>query len=231
MSIEIKQESRNKGNSWWAWSVWLKGTKTELDRIEYVTYRLHPTFRVPIRTIRTRKNGFRLDSSGWGGFTIRLDMKYKTGKSVSRSHKLAFEKDNRKPVSSRGRTPVVFVSSSAADTPYATAIINALKSAQVIPRDSSALEPSASLQSSLRKSFQESDAAIAIISDVSSPWQDAELKLAKKLKVPICSILVGKKTPRPEVLRGTPWLRIQNPGDTSKIASKLIASLNLTPKI
>lgn len=229
MSIEVKQKSRDKGNGWWSWSVWLEGTKTELDRIGCVTYTLHPTFRVPIRTVRTRRNGFRLESSGWGEFTIRLNITYKNGKSVSRSLRLKFERAKRESALSP-RKPVIFVSSSAADAPFATAVMNALRSEQVIPRDSSALETSASLESSLRKSFQESDAAIAIISDASSPWQDAELKLAKKLNVPIYPILVGKKTALPESVRGARSVRVKHPEDASKIAGKLISNLNLTLK-
>jgi YEATS family/TIR domain len=230
MSIEVKQETRDKGNGWWSWSVWLDGSKSELDRIDYVIYTLHPTFRVPVRTVRTRANGFRLDSSGWGEFNIKLDLMYKNGKSATRFHHLKFEGAKRKSSLPLVTKPMVFVSSSAADTPSATLIMEELRSKQMMPVDASDLESSASFESSLRKSLQQSVAAVAIISDAIRPWQDAELKLAKKFNVPIYSILVGE-TAAPESIKATQSVRVKSLKDVSKIADKFISNLSLTLKL
>jgi hypothetical protein len=227
MSLEVKQETRDKGNGWWAWSLWLEGKKTELDPIKAVTYTLHPTFRDPVRTIRTRNNGFRLDSSGWGMFTVKLDVQYKNGKSVTRRHELKFG-EGKRPF--RPRRPVVFVSSSAADTPMAAVVVNELQAHKITALDASSVEPSASLGASLRKSFERSDAAIAIISDSSSHWQNAELELATKLKVPIYSILVGENTTVPPSVRTANAVRVVRLEDASKVINEFIAHLDVAKK-
>ncbi|HWY88437.1 MAG TPA: pYEATS domain-containing protein, partial [Gemmataceae bacterium] len=77
MSITVQQKAVCKGNSWWKWSVWLAGSKDELDEIEAVEYILHATFVHPVRLITNRKTKFRLDSAGWGEFTIYLNIKHK----------------------------------------------------------------------------------------------------------------------------------------------------------
>jgi len=92
------------------------------------------------------------------------------------------------------------------------------------------LESSASFESSLRKSLQQSVAAVAIISDAIRPWQDAELKLAKKFNVPIYSILVGE-TAAPESIKATQSVRVKSLKDVSKIADKFISKLGLTLKL
>lgn len=231
MSIEVRHDSRDKGNGWWSWSVWLEGPKNELDRIDHVTYTLHPTFRVPVRTIRTRANGFRLDSSGWGEFNIKLDLMDKNGKSTTRFHHLKFEEAKRKSSLPFVTKPMVFVSSSAADAPSATLIIEELRSKQMIPVDSSNLESSDSFESSLRKSLQGSVAAVAIISDATSSWQDAELELAKKYNVPIYSILVGEKTVAPKSIKATQSVRVKSFKEVSKVADKLISNMGFTLKL
>ena len=88
MNIEIKQNSSYIGNRRWNWSVWLAGPSAELDQIDHVTYTLHPTFSNPVREIHTRRGGFRLKSSGWGEFTIYIDVTRKDGELIQLSHDL-----------------------------------------------------------------------------------------------------------------------------------------------
>jgi transcription initiation factor IIF auxiliary subunit len=68
--LRIAQSQLYEGDDWWSWSVWLEGPKRELDAVEFVEYTLHSTFRDPVRTIKTRRNGFKLDTGGWGVFPI-----------------------------------------------------------------------------------------------------------------------------------------------------------------
>ena len=88
MNIQIKQESSYIGDHRWTWSVWLIGSVAELDRIDFVTYTLHPTFPDPVREISTRENGFRLTSGGWGEFTIYIDITQKNGEIIQLTHDL-----------------------------------------------------------------------------------------------------------------------------------------------
>jgi transcription initiation factor IIF auxiliary subunit len=69
-SLKITQHDKYEGDDWWSWSVWIDGSKEEIDQIKCVEYTLHSTFPNPVRTIATRRNNFKLTSSGWGEFTI-----------------------------------------------------------------------------------------------------------------------------------------------------------------
>ncbi len=70
MIFQIAQSYQYKGDDWWDWSVWIEGPEDELDKVEFVQYTLHHTFRKPVRRVDERKNKFRLDTGGWGTFTI-----------------------------------------------------------------------------------------------------------------------------------------------------------------
>ena len=76
MPLSIHQASTYVGGDRWRWSVWLEGPHEELDSIDHVTYILHPTFHEPVREIRDRSPKFRLDTSGWGTFTIHAKLAY-----------------------------------------------------------------------------------------------------------------------------------------------------------
>src|ERR1035437_4524298 len=99
MNIHIKQESSYVGANRWDWSVWLVGPTVELNQIDYVTYTLHPTYPSPVQVINTREDGFRLNSGGWGEFTIYIDITQKNGESFQLTHdlKLTLEPVKRPP--------------------------------------------------------------------------------------------------------------------------------------
>jgi transcription initiation factor IIF auxiliary subunit len=88
MSLKIAQLQKYKGEDWWEWAVWIDGTDSELDSVTEVTYRLHPTFPNPIRTVSDRKSKFKLETSGWGTFTIRAKVCFKSGDPVHLEHEL-----------------------------------------------------------------------------------------------------------------------------------------------
>lgn len=88
MTMRVEQSVTYVGERRWNWSVWLAGSEAELDRVDHVTYTLHPSFPNPVREIRTRKGGFRLKSSGWGEFTIYLDIVDKDGEHRQLTHDL-----------------------------------------------------------------------------------------------------------------------------------------------
>src|ERR1700686_3429593 len=90
MSLEIKQSATYKGGDRWDWSVWVDGTKAEMEKVRSVTYRLHETFPDPVRVRTSRSEKFRLDSSGWGEFTILVNIDA-GGKKIVRRHYLKLE--------------------------------------------------------------------------------------------------------------------------------------------
>ena len=91
MSLKTAQSFKYQGNDWWKWSVWIEGAKADLDQIEYVTYRLHPTFPNPVRKVNDRESKFRLNSHGWGTFSIQVRIVNKTGQVIKLTHDLVLE--------------------------------------------------------------------------------------------------------------------------------------------
>ena len=88
MPVAITQESKYVGDDRWRWSVWLEGPSGELDAIDHVTYILHPTFHNPVREVRDRSTKFRLETSGWGTFTLRAKAFYRDGREEPLQHDL-----------------------------------------------------------------------------------------------------------------------------------------------
>lgn len=72
------QTSRRRGNEdWWDWEIHLEESEEKLDEIEYVEYTLHDTFPNPIRRIYDRSSGFKLETNGWGIFTVYIRIHFK----------------------------------------------------------------------------------------------------------------------------------------------------------
>lgn len=88
MALEIKQGFEYQGKDWWKWWVWVDGPEQELDRIEYVEYTLHSSFPKPVRQITDRSSKFRLETAGWGVFTIYIKVVYKGGEKTFLEHDL-----------------------------------------------------------------------------------------------------------------------------------------------
>ena len=92
MSLEIKQTDRfsgvSKDDPWWDWSVQLQGAQSELDRVKYVEYVLHPSFPNPVRRVADADTGFRLKTAGWGAFTVRARVVMKDGTEEKLQHEL-----------------------------------------------------------------------------------------------------------------------------------------------
>ena len=80
MTYKLKQDFEYKGDDWWEWSVWVEASDAELNKIKFVEYTLHPTFSKPVREIRDRSTKFRLETTGWGVFTIYAKAFLKNGK-------------------------------------------------------------------------------------------------------------------------------------------------------
>jgi len=89
VALSIEQDSSYLGNDRWAWSVHLNGESAELDDIDHVVYILHPTFHNPVREIRDRTTNFRMETKGWGTFTIYAQAIHRDGRETQLQHELA----------------------------------------------------------------------------------------------------------------------------------------------
>lgn len=88
MALIIAQDYKYLGNDHWKWSAWIEGPAKELDKVESVTYNLHPTFPNPVRRVDSRKNNFRLESAGWGVFMLYASVLRKDGSIERLKHYL-----------------------------------------------------------------------------------------------------------------------------------------------
>ena len=86
--MKIQQSQTCVGNDWWNWSVWLEGSPAELDAVEFVEWRLHPTFPDPVRRITDRETKFRLDTGGWGTFHVQASVQLRSKESLRLRHEL-----------------------------------------------------------------------------------------------------------------------------------------------
>jgi len=89
MALKLEQDYEYKGGDWWEWAVWIDAPDEELDAIEYVEYVLHSTFSKPVREISDRSTKFRLETAGWGCFTIYAKAFLKNGGIVEMEHELS----------------------------------------------------------------------------------------------------------------------------------------------
>lgn len=99
--MRIEQSEKYQGSDWWEWAVWVVDTPTKLHSVRHVTYRLHPSFRPPVHRITKRATNFRLETAGWGTFTIFAEVQYKNGTVQNLEHELELhypEDEKKAPV-------------------------------------------------------------------------------------------------------------------------------------
>ena len=88
MGLSIRQDAHYVGHDYWKWSVCLEGAPEELEDVNRVVYILDPTFHNPVREVEDRSTKFRLDTAGWGTFTIRAIAEHRDGGRTSLTHDL-----------------------------------------------------------------------------------------------------------------------------------------------
>ena len=98
MALSLKNTSRYLERSgdthWWEWTAYIEAeTPSELDEVDFVEYRLHPSFKNPICWITDREGGFPLTRRGWGRFTLYAKVNFRDKERPSQllRHYLEFE--------------------------------------------------------------------------------------------------------------------------------------------
>jgi|SRR5882724_6575245 len=203
--MRIKQDATYEGGDRWKWSVWVEAPAEELDKIEYVEYILHPTFAEPIRRVADRSSRFRLDSSGWGEFTVRAVVANKDGekKNLRRWLRLEYPAEEReqgqRETTSGVEEPqqsqhVYFLSCAIGDSLFANAVSKALIAAGarvLMVADETSDLP---WESSIDRLLDQADFGVFIISDALSIWMQREIDATTKHEIPIIPVLiVGSK--------------------------------------
>jgi hypothetical protein len=86
IKIENDYEPAPK-TGYYKWKVYLDVDNKVADKIDNVTYTLHPTFYNPIRTVQNDPTGkYMLQSNGWGEFEIKADIKLKNNNVITKYH-------------------------------------------------------------------------------------------------------------------------------------------------
>lgn len=210
MSITVNQKTAYKGNDWWDWSVWIEGDDKELDQIEYVVYTLHPSFPQPIQKIIGRYTNFRLSASGWGGFMIFIEIKYKDQHVEKTSHWLTLsypsgEKTATKEQASEKKS-TLYISSGVADLHFARALRDELQydGIPVVMLDDQIAD--LPFEVNLNSLLEEVTHAAIIISNRPSPWVSREIEVIKKIEamhkrdISIIPVIIGQKIEIPKTL-------------------------------
>lgn len=235
MTIQIKQRAVLKGNDWWEWSVWLDGDKKELDAIDHVVYTLHPTFPNPVVHISDRKTKFRLDSSGWGEFTIYLQINQKDGTTTKREHYLELKESDGHPsraskkpgVKSSSHEPprhTVFVSGGIRDRDAVRAVSEALMEQNIQVAGSQDIKPGEGWQKTSDK-LARADAAVFVISGRPNLYQNEEIKAAVQGGVRhIVPILVGNDVEVPDALRHIQPVQVADSESVRETAKDILKS-------
>lgn len=90
--VTIKNTSTYVGAGRWEWAIFVDTDPGTLQQIECVEYILHPTFSDPVQRVCNHpETKFAYSTSGWGTFTVKLNIHYKSGRVETLEHPLVFK--------------------------------------------------------------------------------------------------------------------------------------------
>ena len=89
--LGLRNSARDIGRGRFDWTIRLTGSDADLQRVDHVTYHLHPTFPDPDRRVDGPwRGGFALSSNGWGEFEITAEVVLIDGRTMALKHRLVF---------------------------------------------------------------------------------------------------------------------------------------------
>ncbi len=92
-NYSMKTETKHD-EPWYEWCVFIDAARHELDEIDRIEYTLHPTFEDPQRTSSDAGDCFAVYSSGWGSFSIGIEVFFKSGERALSRHWLTLSPNN-----------------------------------------------------------------------------------------------------------------------------------------
>jgi hypothetical protein len=236
--IEVKQSSEYRGKSqnydWWDWSVWIEASKKVLADIEYVKYKLHPTFPEQIHKKTNADEKFLLSEEGWGEFMLEIEIKWKDGSKLKKSHWLTLEYPTQTPATQRTssakkkakKKPTVFLSAGISNLIMGNALSEALtrKGVKVLrPEDSPGAEvPWHVLVDNMIKG---ADLLVLLISGGITSWAQREIATAKSWHVNILPVIIGSETALPEEIKGLQTINLKDANVPDKIAPSVATQI------
>jgi len=93
-ALGMTNTARSTGRGRFDWTVMLTGSEADLQQVDHVVYRLHPTFPDPDRRADgSWSNGFAHSTNGYGEFEIKAEVTLVDGRTMALSHRLDFGRD------------------------------------------------------------------------------------------------------------------------------------------
>lgn len=186
MSYRIAQSQSYVAHDYWNWSAWIEAPLDDLRALDRVIWILHPTFSPSRVESTSAETNFRLDTSGWGTFLLRAELRGRDGSKQMLSHQLELTSpsgDRRSAAKETDRGPAarpyVFMSYSSEDATHANAARHALTNLGVRVLDATQVEAGSPFDASIRKLIRESAGVVSIVgSNYTSPYVIGEMKLA-----------------------------------------------------
>jgi hypothetical protein len=178
----------------------VEGPEEDLSEIEFVVYRLHPTFPNPVRKVGDATTKFRLQASGWGEFTIIADVVTKEGAKLRlerwlrlKDPAVAADPDGIEG----GPRPSVFISHSIVDGGLVKELSAALEDQGIQVLSGESLDSSEELGVGIRGRIDAADLVLAVISDPASPFVEKEAEEALNARKLLPIIVGGAIPPAP----------------------------------
>lgn len=207
MTIKILQDSAAIDRSHWRWSVWLDAPSDELEQIEDVVWKLHPTFSPSEVRVNSRETGFRLKSEGWDEFEIQAEIHRTNRPAQSIRHWLRFGEAQAAP---RGMSHAfeaahdaaiakrpfkIFLSYMRSGARLAGMLCEQLRQRGYVVFIDVDILPGEDWMRWLEEKLFESDLVVLLLGDSSSESQIVrryEVELAQNVRVPIIVATVGE---------------------------------------
>lgn len=232
LNIRLTNSASSKGNDRWNWSVWLEGEDHELDQIKAVEYILHPTFRNPHRIVTDRNSNFRLDSNGWGEFMIHAKITTVHETTFNMDHWLRLSEEGEEPAPTRAaptemvkKPKRVYLSFGNADLYLASQVGKFLQEHGVEVVTGNDITAGESIGRAIQSSIGHSDSVVALVSNESSQWVNAEIEEANKQGKDLIPFILGKGTNVPTALEDILQTQLPDATDSETMVDKAKSAL------
>lgn len=256
MTLSIQQSSEYTGNDHWSWKASIAGPPAELARVEKVKWFLHPSFTPSVVVSRDRAQGFPIEASGWGSFTLRAELHFVDGSDRTLRERLRLfypegesaEGESGSPESPARAEPAppagvpaataaaepalrrIFLSYAAADRSNAQVLRQAFESLGIKVLDATTIDAGQPWQLALQDLMAGADATVALLAgDLPSAWVAQEINASARAGKPTLVVLAGEDGATAGLPSEVPVLRLPQAGSAAlaEAAPRITQSLLL----
>ena len=225
LTLRLLNDSAPIDEGRWKWSVWLEGPDAELDQVKEVRYMLHPTFPKPIRVITDRASKFKLESSGWGEFSIAAQLVLANGKTESLERWLRLEGREEQPDDRSRRRPRVFLSGSGIG--IGRAFISKLgvelhnQGVDLVTADDISIVSESAVADSAGGAVSASDVVAIVLSRGYANTAQSDVAAAQASQKVVVPILIGPSVATPAALSDLEPIHVNNANQATQVADLL----------